>query len=992
MPESATLPAPKAVPVPTTPRPARWGQRLDAFTVALLVLFAFYSGSFVARNSDFWLHLATGRLLVSGEYHFGNDPFAYTTANQYWTNHSWLFDIGLFKFWQWFGGAVLVAIKAAAVVALAGVMLLITRGKGPWWIGTVCVSLGVLALSPRVLLQPVIASYFLLAVCLWCLKTGGRAYYAIPAAIAIWVNLDAWFVLGLLLVVLFWLGRKLNANERESSHAWPVWLMPGSIVACFINPHHVHAFALPFEISPSVRQSEFFHDPRFAGLFLSPWNWRPLGMAGGYSLAVWAFFILLGLGLVSFAINRRALRSWRLTVWLAFALMASWQARLLPFFAVVGAPICALNLREVIATTSCIRLGRTFAFVACAILALIGYFGRENGFYNRDRGVAWGIHTDPTLSLAAASIARWNQGHSAQDREVVFSTHVDLGHYMAWFAPGEKCFLDSRLQLFTHIGGDNAAISRALGLLPDADDDSHRLDGLLHKYAITAIELYDPDPQRMTNALRQTQIAGSGPRWDVVRIDGGAVFLKPEASISHERFFNAERLAFGLKNDDELPQAGKGPGALAEPKPIWVIEAGSGRIGSWEADAATIYLRLFEETRTESSKRSPALPLLAVRAARVGIEKDPADSTAWLMLARAYIHLGQQTWEHDAGEALTPLGRMRRTQVVTALVQAVLLNSDSIPAHELLINTFQNENMLDLAYRYAVEHLRLLRRFGPTARETQEEYAKRTAPMQEFVDRLEQAVQAAENRFLIRTSALAGEPLARARIAMELGLFQKAIDVLANSHFDLYGAEGLGLLIDLLLQTGQAADARNLLDRQELRKNVSVLGFHSLPGKARVESQRWSYRVLSYEWFNLCQYAAVGNYEAAREVLLRLGERLEYDERAIAPMLSKQMSVQLAVETGLAVPLGSLGMRLRAGLDRAYLNESLKQSQLFAVMRADFATITGLLELERGNTAGALERGETALALYSQKKGLAASLPGEQLAEKYVAEIRRRHN
>jgi len=996
MPESATLPAPKAVPSATAPRPARWGQRVDAFTVALLVLFAFYSASFIARNSDFWLHLATGRLLVSGEYHFGSDPFAYTTSHHYWANHSWLFDIGLYKVWQWFGGAVLVAIKAAAVAALAGVMLLITRGKGPWWIGTVCVLLGTLALSPRALLQPAIASYLLLAVCLWCLKTGGRAYRAIPVAIAIWVNLDAWFLLGPSLVVIFWIGRKLSANEPSDS--WPVWLIPGSLAASLVNPYHIHAFTLPFELSPSVRQSEFFNDPRFAALFLSPWHWRPLGMGGGYSLAAWAFFVLLALGIVSFAINRKSIRSWRLTVWLTFALLASWQARLIPFFAVVGAPICALNLREVVATTSYARLGRTFALVATVLLVLIGYFGRENGFYNRDRGVAWGIHTDPTLSLAAESIARWYQGHSSQDREVVFGTHVDLGHYLAWFAPGEKCFLDSRLQLFTHIAGDNAAISRALGLLPDADDDPHHLDELLQKYGITAIELYDPDPQRMTSALRQ--MTGSGPRWDVVRIDGGAVLLMPKGRISPGQRFNAERLTFGLNNNDELPQAANGPRALAEPAPPWVIEAGNGRIGSWEADAATVYLRLFEhedpglfvEGRPDTSKRSPALPLLAVRAARVGIEKDPADSTAWLVLARAYVQLGQQTWERDVGEALTPLGRIRRTQVIAALVQAVLLNPDSIPAHELLIDTFQTENLLDLEYRHAVEHIRLLRRAGPTARETREEFNKRIAAIQEFVDQLEQAVQAAENRFLIRTSSLAGEPLARARIAMELGLFQKAIDVLANSHFDLYGAEGLGLLIDLLLQTGQAADARNLLDRQELRKNISVLGFYSIPVRVRAESQRWSYRLLSYEWLNLCQYAAVGNYEAAREMLLRLGERLEHDERTIAPVLSKQMSVQLAVETGLAVPLGPLGMRLRAGMDRAYLNESLKQSQLFAVMRADFATITGSLELERGNIAGALEQGETALALYSQKKGLAPSLPGELLAEKYVAEIRRRRN
>ena len=40
------------------------------------------------------------------------------------------------------------------------------------------------------------------------------------------------------------------------------------------------------------------------------------------------------------------MRGWRLPVWLAFAALAAWQVRLVPFFAVVAGPITALNLGE----------------------------------------------------------------------------------------------------------------------------------------------------------------------------------------------------------------------------------------------------------------------------------------------------------------------------------------------------------------------------------------------------------------------------------------------------------------------------------------------------------------------------------------------------------------------------------------------------------------------------------------------------------------------
>src|SRR5712671_5014163 len=56
-----------------------------------VLLLAFFLGSFVARNSDLWLHLAAGRSIVQGSYHVGADPFSSTKAGTYWVNHNWLY-------------------------------------------------------------------------------------------------------------------------------------------------------------------------------------------------------------------------------------------------------------------------------------------------------------------------------------------------------------------------------------------------------------------------------------------------------------------------------------------------------------------------------------------------------------------------------------------------------------------------------------------------------------------------------------------------------------------------------------------------------------------------------------------------------------------------------------------------------------------------------------------------------------------------------------
>jgi hypothetical protein len=348
-------------------------------------------------------------------------------------------------------------------------------------------------------------------------------------------------------------------------------------------------------------------------------------------------------------------------------------------------------------------------------------------------------------------------------------------------------------------------------------------------------------------------------------------------------------------------------------------------------------------------------------------------------------------WMVNANQALTPLGHIRRIQIATALYQAVLLNPNSIPARELLARTFDSEHCFDLAYLQATEQLRLVRRAGPGTWESPQDYENRIARIVGYVNQLEETVQAAENRYLIRTVSLSGNPLARARIAAELGLVQKAIEVLEKSQFDLFGFEGLEFLTELLLKTGQAAGARILLDTKELLKNTNVLGIKRLPGRSSGDGQRFSYLLQSYDWLDLCHKAATGHYDGAGEALDRLGERLN-DEKQTVPLI-QFLSRQLAMEVGSSAPPGSLTLQTIASSQRHGLHEILKLNFLRKVMRADLANIQGILELERGNTTAALERGEAAIKLYAARLAGAdrdfSTHGGYLLALRYTGEIRR---
>src|SRR5437763_1565972 len=106
--QQRTEPASVALPPASAPVPAllaRTTARLDMVLFILLLVLAFLLGSAPAHTSDLWMHLGAGKLLLSGDYHFGADPFAHTTANAAWVNLAWLFDALVYLLYTVAGGA-----------------------------------------------------------------------------------------------------------------------------------------------------------------------------------------------------------------------------------------------------------------------------------------------------------------------------------------------------------------------------------------------------------------------------------------------------------------------------------------------------------------------------------------------------------------------------------------------------------------------------------------------------------------------------------------------------------------------------------------------------------------------------------------------------------------------------------------------------------------------------------------------------------------------
>jgi tetratricopeptide (TPR) repeat protein len=364
--------------------------RLEMGLVALVLLLAFCLGSFAVKNSDFWMHLAAGRDLVHGTYKpwTGEDPYAYTTqaphATVFWVNHAWLFDGLLYVLYSLpsVGEPAVVILKALLAVALAAVLLQIRRPGQGLWIPAVFTGLALLAVSPRLLLQPACVSFLFLGLTLWLLQPrpsaqSGRGegrdlpdrLWLLPPLFFLWVNLDAWFLLGPLTVALYLGGEILqgvlasaaeeqDATRRDRPTRLALVLLVG-VVACLLNPHLVRAFTLPPELSFAQPVAELTQDREFATYFFSPLNSLYFSRNVGGNVAGVAFLPLALLGVASFLLpllfpgrGRHKVHWWRVLIWLAFALLAAYRWHALPFFAVVAGPIAALNFQD---WSACLR-------------------------------------------------------------------------------------------------------------------------------------------------------------------------------------------------------------------------------------------------------------------------------------------------------------------------------------------------------------------------------------------------------------------------------------------------------------------------------------------------------------------------------------------------------------------------------------------------------------------------------------------------------------
>ena len=363
-----------------------------------------------------------------------------------------------------------------------------------------------------------------------------------------------------------------------------------------------------------------------------------------------------------------------------------------------------------------------------------------------------------------------------------------------------------------------------------------------------------------------------------------------------------------------------------------------------------------------SDDTPPALLYLAIRAGRRAVAANPEDALAYLELAESYRSLLSKTRERAWSARLPKLAELRQAQCVAALNRAVALKPDLASAHQQLGQIYAEINYVDLSLKHRRAAFELIRRKGPVAGVSAEQFRQQENQTEKELNRLAKTVENLENSYVKESVNLS--VLDRAMLALSKGLAGRARDMLVESNVAAFGPDGMKTELELLLRTGRALDVLNWTEPE----------------------QAGSLGAAPYHWFRAQAFAATGDYALAEEECNLL--------EPADPAKRIRLKEDIALSVGQIILNEHPGFDTIPGLlqrDFFRSNPSSHIAELMPVLRrnADAMVLRGVLALEEGDTDEADVMFRTALALWKDDtaatSGAGIDFAGRVIAQGYLA-------
>jgi hypothetical protein len=392
---------------------------LCSLAVAAAVLLSFRG----IYEADLWWHLAQGREIAAGRLVRTNVfSFIYPDYPQAYT--SWLYDLAGYLAWRAAEGTGIQLLHGVLLALMFVFVYLACRERATVSAAIAIVAIGFFVVEPRAIPRPHVASFAGLAACTLLVERARRLGTAAPLGwaipvVALWSNLHAECVFGVLLVGLFAAGEFAHPaalQRRESRKA--VAIAAGCLLATLVNPYGWGLERYLYE-NWSVPQ------------FLTIGELQAPSLPG-YR----AFFAYVVVAAVAMLVPWRAASLSELATAAIFGALGARFLRFTPLLFLVTAPVVADRVGRMIARGVDARAAVATAVAAGLLISRLPIAALAE-LHAGNRAVA----PPEYLSHGMPAFAR-----TTGLRGPVFNS-MNLGGYLAWeLYPDARIFQDGRLQ------------------------------------------------------------------------------------------------------------------------------------------------------------------------------------------------------------------------------------------------------------------------------------------------------------------------------------------------------------------------------------------------------------------------------------------------------------------------------------------------------------------------------------------------------------------
>jgi hypothetical protein len=384
----------------------------------------------------------------------------------------------------------------------------------------------------------------------------------------------------------------------------------------------------------------------------------------------------------------------------------------------------------------------------------------------------------------------------------------------------------------------------------------------------------------------------------------------------------------------------------------------------------------------------------ALRAARDVTKSHPDRAGEQLQLGRAYETLSQQAERPKFGDRMPLLARLRAAQAAAALRRAVRLDPDLAEAHLLLSNAFRRAGYADLGLKHLGEYVRSARRAGRRPGETEDQFGDRLRAAEKEQAELERRVKEDQRKY--DAGATGKRVLDRARLALSLGLADKALRVLLDSDALEFGRQGALLELDLLLLTGDVEGLRvQIAPEDGKEREVVAEGVEKALGAGVYEQYRFFLAAAEGDakeadaFLEKAQAKVTNDPERLRRARVELGlegkDPGPAKDRNLRELLAVGAARLVADRTPQPAPAAWLLVRR---LDQTSQEKRLRDLAAPLAFACDCETLRGLMWLETGEAARA--EGHFRKALFGDESGkgreadAVIDFPGRAVAFRYL--------